>query len=352
MKPYSLLLSLLLVLLCSSCHTANTTAQQTADKDDYTPAIDSLLQTTAPYRFNGVILIAKQGLVKYARAYGYANLDTKKPLTLDDNFEIMSNSKQFTAVLLLQQVEKGTVDLQAPISTYLPALKQAWADSVTVHQLLNHTHGITDLDKPLAFLPGTDYQYGNLASILLGKIIEATARQSYTELATALFKQYNMQHTYCYQKGKQHTLVFGHRLQQEAYQVVNETFINTENLPADGIITTAGDLMIWNEQLHNGKILQPETYQQMTTPSARSQHNAFGTEKMGYGYNIRIAAQNGITYLGHTGLGDGFASINIYIPASGVSIIVLENQMPDNSEQYYYFETKIKDIILHSTLLQ
>lgn len=321
-------------------------------KDSYTKKIDSLIQLKDPRSFNGVVLVTQNNKVKYYKAYGVADITTGTPLKLDDQFEIMSNTKQITAVLLLKEVEKGKVNLQEPIKKYLPFLKQSWADSVTVHQLLNHTHGILDQDKPLAFKPGTDFKYGNLSNILLGKIIENSSHKSYAELANILFNQLKMNDTFCYSKNNRGRLVYGHMSKDNILTKVQNSFIDDENLPADGVVTTAKDLSIWNHLLHNGKILNPKTYSLMTTPSVMSQHNVFGKDKMGYGYGIRMANNYGINYFGHTGLGDGFASLNVYIPASDVSIIALENQMTENSDAYYYFEALIKDIILQSNLVK
>lgn len=321
-------------------------------KDDYTAKIDSLIHNTSPRPFNGVVLVTQKGKAKYSKALGYANFDKKTLLTSNDAFEIMSNTKQITAVLILREYEKGKIDLQAPIKTYLPTLTETWADSVTVHQLLNHTHGIVDLAKPLAFRPGSDFKYGNLSNILLGKIIENVSHKTYRELANALFQSLNMKHTFCYAPNDRKNLVYGHMENNNVFTVVDSSFINDENLPADGVITTAKDLSIWNAKLHKGNILKPATYPLMTTASALSQHDVFGQEKTGYGYNIRIVAYNGVKYLGHTGLGEGFASMNIYIPKADVSIIVLENLMSDNSDLYYYFEAKIKEIVLNSCLVK
>ena len=66
---------------------------------------------------------------------------------------------------------------------------------------------------------------------------------------------------------------------------------------------------------------------------------------------VHAASEYNVNYFGHTGLGDGFASMNIYIPKSDVSIIVLENQMNKNPDLYYYYETIIKKIILKSELV-
>lgn len=314
--------------------------------------IDSLIQTKNPSTFNGVILITKNGKTKYSKASGSRNLKAKIPLEINDQFEIMSNSKQITSVLLLKEVEKGKVDLDKPIKKYLSYLKQSWADSVTVHQLLNHTHGISDIEKPLLFKAGTDFKYGNLSNILLGKIIEKSSGKTYRDAANELFDNLKMKNTFCFSKGDQRNLVSGHMISQKDYKVIDSSFINEENLPADGIITTAKDLSIWNNNLHKGKILSEKMYRKMTTESVQSQHSVFGKDKMGYGYNIRIAENHGVKYLGHTGLGDGFASLNIYIPESDISLIILENQMNENSENFYYFETLIKDIILKSELVK
>ena len=267
-------------------------------------------------------------------------------MNIDDQFEIMSNSKQITAVLILKEVEKGNINLQAPIKNYLPELTQKWADSVTVHHLLNHTHGIDDLEKPLLFKPGTNFKYGNLSNILLGKIIEFSSKRTYSEMANELFKNLKMKNTFAYSKEKMGKVVSGHINTENSFKVVNTTQIKEETIPADGIITTAKDLTIWDDKLNKGKILKPETYKLMISSTVFAQHDVFGKEKVGYGYGIRICENDKTKYIGHTGLGDGFASVNLYFPKNNLSLIVLENQMNTEIELSYYFGTEIKKIIL------
>ena len=335
----------ILAILLTSC---NSSAQE---KNDYSAKIDSLIVTNTPRPFNGVVLLTKNGKTLYTKTFGYKNFDTKVPLTEDDQFEIMSNTKQITSVLILKEVEKGKINLQDPIKKHLPFLTKTWADSVTVHQLLNHTHGIIDIEKPLLFKPGSEFKYGNLSNSLLGKIIENTTKKTYTQVAEELFKSLKMKNTFCYSKTNKRKLVSGHMNKSNNFKVVENSFIDSDNMAADGVITTAKDLTIWNKYLHNGKILTPKSYALMITESVKSQHDVFGKEKMGYGYNIRIVEENEIKYFGHTGLGDGFASLNIYIPKSDISLIILENQMAENSDLYYYFETLIKEIVLKSKSL-
>jgi CubicO group peptidase (beta-lactamase class C family) len=321
-----------------------------AQKKNYSAQIDSLIKVADP-KFNGVILIAQNGKTLYNRAYGFANFETKKPLTINSQFEIMSNSKQVAAVLILLEVEKGKIDLHSPIKKYLPELTRTWADSVTVHQLLNHTHGIVDTDKPLEFKPGTNFHYGNMSYSLLGQIVEHTTNKSYSEVVNALFKKLKMKNTFAYNQDKIQNLTTGYINSKNTFESVKKSLITPQNLGADGIISTVHDLAIWNNNLHKGKILKPESYQALIKPSASSQHNFFGKEKEGYGYSIRIIEKDTVKYLGHTGLGDGFSSVNLYFPESDMSLIVIENQMNEDSNLFYASEFKIKNILIKSDLL-
>nr|WP_315238951.1 serine hydrolase domain-containing protein [uncultured Flavobacterium sp.] len=333
-----------LLFLLSNC---NSFAQK---KDNYTNQIDSLIKVTEP-KFNGIILITQKGKTLYKKAYGFANFETKKPLKSDSQFEIMSNTRQITAVLILKEVEKGLIDLQAPIKRYLPELMQTWADSVTVHQLLNHTHGIIDLDKPLLFKPGTEFKYGNLSYSLLGKIIEATSKKSYSEIANTFFKELKMKNTFCYSKDKILPVVTGYINTNSVFEPVTKTIITSESIASNGIISTAGDLAIWNQNLHHKKLLKPESYQLMFKYNITAQHGFFGKEKEGYGYGIRIIEKDSVKYVGHTGLGDGFSSVNIYFPENDLNMIVLENQMNADPNLFYASEIQIRNILFKSTLL-
>jgi len=319
-------------------------------KNNYASQIDSLISVSNPI-FNGAVLISKNGKTVYNKVYGFTNFETRKYLKSDSQFEIMSNTRQITAVLILKEAEQGRIDLQAPIKKYLPQLNQTWADSVTVHQLLNHTHGIVDLKKPLAFKPGSDFKYGDLGYSLLGKIIESVTKKSYYEVANSFFKELKMKHTLCLSAAPIKNLVSGYVNNNNAFKLVSKTMITIESTSSNGIVSTAGDLAIWNENLHKGKLLQPESYQLLFKYNITAQNSFFGPEKIGYGYGFRIVDKEPVRYVGHTGLGDGFSSVNLYFPDSDVSLIILENQMNQNRDLFYANEVKIKNILLKSNLL-
>lgn len=366
-KNSNYLLLILVLLVIISCNTSNgAKSDRNSNKkqiDNYSNRIDSLIQTSKPRSFNGVILITQNGKTKYSKAFGFANFEKKTPLTLENNFRIQSNSKQITAVLTLKEVEKGKIDLQSRIREYLPEIKQPWADTVTVHQLLNMSSGIISIDKPLIFEPGTDYRYSNPAYGILGKIIEKVTGNKYVNLANNLFADQKMNNTFCYEMGmdaNHNMLVNGYTISNGQPELVDFYSIErgrTEEewnnfIPAGGIISNLEDLNTWDINLHSGKILKPKTYKQMVDYNITGQHDAFGNEKIGYGYGVRIDNKSSFKNIGHAGRGLGFASTKFYIPEKNIDVIMLENVYNSNTDIVYHFEKEIREIVLNSSLLE
>lgn len=349
MKPFFKFLTLAFVALWGW---ANAHGQQ---KDDYSAQIDSLIQTTTPRAFNGVVLITQKGKTLYSRAWGYANFEHKTPLTENDIFRIQSNSKQITAVLILREVEKGRIDLQSPVRKYLPDLQQTWADSVTVHQLLNFSAGVSEIDKPLVFKPGTGFLYGVATYTMLANIIEKVTGSAFAEVAHDLFKELNMHNTFCDLNAEtSKKAVEGYADTKPRFKPIKVQMTEQERrafLPAGGIMSSAKDLNIWDTKLHTGKILKPESYQKMTSYNIMAQHETFGTEKIGYGYGVRVSDKTPVKHIGHSGKGLGFISIKVYFPDQDVDLIVLENLYSEDSTHHYHFEKAIKDIVMKSSLV-
>jgi len=330
------------------------TGQQT---HDYITRIDSLLNTSNVRPFNGVVLIAQKGKQYYAKAYGYANSYTKRPLQMNDAFSSMSIAKQVTATLILQEVEKGHLDLHKPVKTYLPYLKYAWADTITVHNLLNHTSGLwsESLELPLKFAPGRGFGYSNVGYTLAGQILEKVSQQTYQQLVKTLFQICDIKNSGYPTTDNQQQLVKGHNVKANHSITIKEKIsFNPDYFFSSHLVVTAEDLVKWNECLHNGQLLKGETYKQMTSYTATSAHPLFGTEPIGYGYGLRINNSEWIKEIGHTGYHpeQGYTAVNLYYPESQTSVIVLENQAFENFDIAYYFESLIRQIILKSSLVK
>ncbi|OJJ20227.1 hypothetical protein BKI52_17305 [marine bacterium AO1-C] len=350
-------LFLIITLFAVGCSNDNQDNNPKRVEDNYAAKIDSLIQTVVPRQFNGVVSITQYGKTIYSKAYGYSNFEEKIPISLKDNFRIQSNSKQITGVLILKEVEKGNIDLHSPIKQYLPDLQISWAETVTVHQLLNMSAGIVALDKPLLFKPGTNFHYSNPAYGLLGRIIEQVTGKEYTQVANSLFQELGMKNTYCYKMGKKNAgLINGYICSGEIFKLVEFDKLGfTKNswkdfTPTGGIISNVTDLHIWDTKLHKGEILKAKYYKTMTNSNVPDLFAALSDEQMLYGYGIDICDKP-IKYLGHGGTGFGFVSLKFYVPKKGLDVIVLENLYHHNIPINYHFEKEIRKIVLNSSLI-
>ena len=308
--------------------------------------IDSLISTKSTKPFNGVILISQKGKTKYSKIFGYSNIDKKESLKLNDQFVIGSISKQFTAVLVLREFDKGNIDLFVPIRQYLPELTQSWADTVTIHHLLTHLHGITQLDKPTTFKVGTQYSYSQIGYDLLSKIVEKTSRKSFAELSKNLFEECGMKNTFHPDIKGYNNLVIGYtENDNDKIEFETETFQNY--VAAGSFISTAEDLNIWNKYFYSGKLLKRKTMKMLETKQngAVRNHPIFGITE--YGYGITVDTKENILQFGQTGFAPGFISMNFYFPKTKTSVIVLENIAfeTDDLKKTFYYHTEILKII-------
>jgi CubicO group peptidase (beta-lactamase class C family) len=111
-------------------------AQQPAS-DAIASKLDKLMRArSAAGDFSGTVLVARRGKIVYQQAFGVANREWNIPNDLQTKFEIGSMTKQFTAMLVLQLVNEGKLQLDGHISDYLPYYPQDTGKRVTISQLL------------------------------------------------------------------------------------------------------------------------------------------------------------------------------------------------------------------------
>ena len=126
-----------LIIFCLLIVYHNSLAQTKSQK------IDALLSQFHEYgQFNGSALVAENGKVIFKKGFGMANMEWDIPNKPDTKFRVGSITKQFTAMLVMQLVEKGALRLDGKITDYLPDYPKSMGDRVTIHHLLTHTSGI------------------------------------------------------------------------------------------------------------------------------------------------------------------------------------------------------------------
>ncbi len=312
------------------------------------PAVNTLLNKTIPHSFNGVVLVAKKGKIVYFKAHGFADTARTIPLRTGHAFAIGSISKQITATLVLQQVAKGKLQLNAPVRRYLPGTTAGWPDSVTLHQLLCHSAGVQAWDKPLAFTPGSKFAYSNFGYIVLGEIAAQAAGQPFEQLASDLFHTCGMLNTFVPVKDQPDPrlagLVTGSTEQPGGALFAEVKPYEVVPGPSGGMIGQARDLLQWNRYLHNGKLLPDSLYQQMTTRAITRVHR-WGD--MGYGYGVQVDIIGGVREISHNGYIPGFIATDIYYPGQQISIIVLENTAWDSKDmsRAFYFHDELRRMV-------
>lgn len=313
--------------------------------------IDTYLQAHYEIgRFMGSVMVVRNGEPVFAQGYGMASLEHQVPNSPQTKFRIGSITKQFTAAAILQLQDKGLLDVQVPVSTYLPDYPNG--DRITLHHLLTHTAGIPNLtdfpdylelmrlpttpadlivrfkDLPLEFEPGTQYRYSNSGYILLTQVIETVSGQSYGDyLKEHLFQPLGMENT-----GYEQPLAViegfasGYQFTGEGYQQAE--YINmTVPQGAGALYSTIADLTQWTQFLFNAEgrsafPLSDAAIAAMTSPYVLMDETI---AHLSYGYGLIVSDRREHRYIGHGGGINGFVSSLGSIPDLGITIAILAN---------------------------
>lgn len=329
---------------------------------------------------NADIAIVQNGKSIFREQLGFADRETKRAFKDDTLFPIASLTKQFIAVAILLLNEDRRLSLHQPIVNILRpshAIWQqkpppAWADEITIHQLLTHTSGLVDfidekvtLDKvkekdivpaiitqikakPLKSEPGTQFSYSNTGYLLLYAIIETVSPQKDVDkfLQQRLFRRLGMTQTFLPSPAEEARMY--RSLNQNRYYptryvaVLNDLTkepVKVEKLRSNlpypggaGLVSTMPDLIKWNNALYNGKILSAKAFKLFTTPHVEDNDPAFGGDfKYGYGIFIIDDNPNNIIYT-HGGWLEGIRTQMSYAKGTKTLVIILSNLSPDESQ--------------------
>ncbi len=321
--------------------------QQTLFAQDKVTKIQEVLTLAHKYRqFNGTALVAQDGKVMYKGAFGMANMEWSIPNTPDTKFRHGSITKQFTATLILQLVEKGKIKLDAKIIDYLPDYRKDTGQKVTIHHLLTHTSGIPsytslpnfanevsrDPYKPdefvkkfasgdLEFEPGSKFAYNNSGYILLGAIIEKVTGKTYEQvLKENILDPTGMKNTgYDHHRTILSKRATGYDKRPDGY--TNAPYLDM-SLPyaAGSMYSTVEDLLLWDQALYTEKVLSAKSKELMYTPFL---------EKYAYGWAVEDASfkfnDQPVQSIAHGGGINGFATMIARFPKEKYLIVLLDN---------------------------
>lgn len=292
--------------------------------------------------------LVQDGQINYLAGFGVTD-SSGRAVTPQTPFRIGSVTKSFTALAVMQLVEAGKIDLDAPVQEYLPWFvvgDKEESAKITVRHLLNNTSGISTKDGnrdllsqrgleeavrgyntvQLTQLVGKTFQYSNLNWNIAGLIVEVASGQSYAEYVTQqIFEPLDMRHSYAsIAPAQADGLAAGHHLVL-GRAIRSERAIPPAHLPAGFLIASVEDMAHYAvAQLNDGRfgdtaILSPDGMAELHAPAVPlwgELHYAMGWE---------VGTLDGISVVSHTGDDGSSHSKVILIPERRLGIVLLAN---------------------------
>jgi CubicO group peptidase (beta-lactamase class C family) len=289
------------------------------------------------------LLVARNGKIIRAEGFGLANVELQVPVKPETIFQSGSVGKQFTATAVMMLVDEGKISLEDPLTKFFPDAPTAWKD-VTVRQLLSHTAGFGDYPQdfdfrkdwtedellkvvegiPLAYPPGTKWDYSNLGYLTLGILIHRVTGEFYGDfLQQRIFQPLGMTSTRIINEAD----IIPNRA--AGYRLVKGELKNQEwvapamNTTADGsLYFNTLDLAKWDAALYTDKLLKKSSLDLMWTPVKLKDGQ---TNKAGYGFAWFIENRQGHRCIHHDGAWQGFTTaIDRYVDDQ-LTVVALTN---------------------------
>src|SRR5579875_1544823 len=246
-----------------------------------------------------VVVVVKDGNVLFAKGYGYSDVKSRKPVTVNDTlFRPGSISKTFTWTAVMQLVEQGKIDLDRDVNAYLDfRIPDAFGKPVTMRNLLTHSGGFEDVDKGLIvfdpqrdvslrqslvanmparlYPPGTVPAYSNWGAGLAGYIVQRVSGEAFPDyIAHHILAPLGMAHA-SFQQPLPPALAADMTKGYGAASGAAKPFEYVPAAPAGALAASGDDIGRWmiaqlqDGQLDGQRILQAKTAETMHSPQFR-----------------------------------------------------------------------------------
>jgi CubicO group peptidase (beta-lactamase class C family) len=294
-------------------------------------------------------VVVQGGGVVFSGAYGFADREAERPMTTDTPVAFGSTGKGMTALAVLQLVEQGLVDLDAPVVRYLPdfALADPRAQEITLRQLLSMSAGLPASDAfdgaqdadalerrvatlasvPLDRDPGTGFEYANDGFNVAGLVVQRVSGLPFERyMAERVFGPLGMEHTtYDPVAAAALGVVQGYGHHRGAPVPLRTPLTRGYN-PAGMAVSSAADVGRYLLALLNGgalggaRVLSPDSVAELWTPAFRT------GETTGVGLGWGVGALGGRRAMNWTGGTATSGSVFLVLPDQGLGVAVLANR--------------------------
>lgn len=295
--------------------------------------------------------LEKQGKSLLCEGFGYADLEKKIPVDpLNHLFRAASISKPITSLGVMRMIDKGVLDLDAPIGTYLQELPADKAE-LTLRQLLSHTAGIRSyrgkefalnkeisiqdglelfLDDPLLFRPGTDYHYNSFDFVLVAAVMEAVGEKNFESLIRDLvLRPLGMESTRSEEAGNDGgSLVQFYSRSATGFRPATPVN-NRYKLAGGGFVLTVGDILRLGQAVLDKALVPDALWEEFLTPLVINGKSTY------YGLGWEVSRdEKGQAFVGHTGNSVGAHSLfRVYPDKEAIAAFLVNCSNPGVEEE-------------------
>jgi serine beta-lactamase-like protein LACTB len=295
------------------------------------------------------IAVVENGEYEWGAGFGFADLENNVPASEHTLYRLGSISKTVTSIGALELVERGQLDLDAPVQKYCPAFPQK-QKPITTREVMGHLGGIrhykaeaqNDLEggntkhfdnpiqagldffknDPLVAEPGTHFHYSTQGYTLVGCVMEGASGAKYVDfMRQNVFVPAAMEQT---QPDNRFTIIpYRTRFytKTDAGTVQNADFLDSSyKIPGGGLIASADDMAHFVTAILSDKLLKHSTEEMMWTPLRPSD----GSEDH-YGLGWATFTEDGIRFVGHSGGQQGTSTDFLIAPERRTGVVVLAN---------------------------
>lgn len=301
-------------------------------------------RTMAEQKIPGLtVAVCVNGSLRWSAGYGFSDVENRVPARPETVYRWASVSKPVTAVAVMQLVERGEIDLDAPIQTYVPTFPgKTWP--VTVRQLMSHLGGVrhyrsgerastrryahfrdafpTFQYEPLVCEPGTRYVYSTYGYNLLGAAVEGASGLGYTDYVRAhVFRPAGMDST----READLEALIPHRtrgyVKTHGGGWRNARPVDFSNrTPGGGLCGTAEDAARFGAAVLSGRLVRPATFAAMAT-----RQKTRDGRRIDYGLGWGIGRHDGRAEVSHAGHSEGTSTLLYLVPERRLSVALMSN---------------------------
>ena len=329
--------------------------------------IDKMVRAKKPPGMS--VVIVKDGQIVYRQGFGWADGPNKIPATSETTYHWWSMTKVPTALGILQLADAGKLDLDAPVSKYLPffqvEIDGAHAPPITIRQLMRHTSGLADPTpdivgwvhydhvifnqtelvqqhlpnfNKLKFIPDTDFSYTNLGYMVLGAVVEAVSEKSYEDyIQSQILAPLSMSYTgFLYSGEMEGSIAAGSQHLLHFYTPLLPFFVDTSSLirerdggllwfnpvyvdvtPSTGLIGSVNEAaLLVIALLERSELLTPTSHDLLLPSGSNPSERPLGWATFN---------NSGRLWVQHSGGGPGFATVMRLYPDENLGIVIMSN---------------------------